>query len=219
MRGLSSCFSSFWEKLILKMSPLLLRETLGVFLNTLATEGEYPIEDWQKLSLPMQMQLSETRQIFSQFCCSLYGLCINFKAFWTKNMIEIPQVFPKLQTVKILVRALYKNRYFRKRFQSQHVKVSQILVKSPSEHLSHLSSAFWAKLIWKMSPLVLGKIFGALYWHIACRCQVPCWTLREFATPNSNVIIWKTKSFFWIYCWISGIYIKFQTFWKKRWWS
>ena len=124
------------------MSPLLLRETLGVFLNTLATEGEYPIEDWQKLSLPMQMQLSETRQIFSQFCCSLYGLCINFKAFWTKNMIEIPQVFPKLQTVKILVRALYKNRYFRKRFHSQHVKVSQILVKSPSEHLSHLSSAF-----------------------------------------------------------------------------
>ena len=48
-------------------------------------------------------------------------------------MIVKANVFPKLQTVKILVRALSRERRFRKRFDSQHVKVFQILAKSPSE--------------------------------------------------------------------------------------
>ena len=60
--------------------------------------------------------------------------------------------FPKLQTVKILVKALYKNRCFRKRFDSQHVKVSQILAKSPSGHFYNLFLAFWGKLILKCLP-------------------------------------------------------------------
>ena len=42
-------------------------------------------------------------------------------------------VFPKLHTVKILVRPLFKKRRFRTRFDSQHVKASQILVKYPGE--------------------------------------------------------------------------------------
>ena len=41
-------------------------------------------------------------------------------------MMVIANVFPKLQTVKILVRAFSKKRRFRKCFDSQHVKVSQI---------------------------------------------------------------------------------------------
>ena len=73
--------------------------------------------------------------------------------------MAIANVFLKLQTVKILVRPLTKNSSFRKRFDSQHVKVSQILAKSPSQHSYHLFSTFWGKLIWKMSPLVLGEIF------------------------------------------------------------
>ena len=75
-------------------------------------------------------------------------------------MIEIANVFTNLQTVKILVRALSKNRRFRKRFDSQHVKVSQILSKHPSEHFFHLFSSFWGKLIRKISRLVLGEILG-----------------------------------------------------------
>ena len=46
-------------------------------------------------------------------------------------MIVIANVLPRLQTVEILVRPLSKMRRFRTRFDSQHVKALQILVKYP----------------------------------------------------------------------------------------
>ena len=46
-------------------------------------------------------------------------------------MIVIDNLFPKLQTAKNLVRKLSKRRRFRARFDSQHVKASQIIAKSP----------------------------------------------------------------------------------------
>ena len=41
------------------MSPVLLGEILGMFLNPLIAEGKYPIEDWEKVQLPIQMDLSQ----------------------------------------------------------------------------------------------------------------------------------------------------------------
>ena len=43
----------------------------------------------------------------------------------------LANVFPKLLTVKILVRPLSKKRRFRKHFDGQNVEVSQILAISP----------------------------------------------------------------------------------------
>ena len=106
------------------------------------------------------MQLPEKWKTFSQFFVPFIDNASNFKHFEKKKMIAIGNVFPKLQTVKILVRALSKNRRFRIRFYTERVKVSQILSKSSSENFYQLSSSFWAKLIWKMSPLLLGEIFG-----------------------------------------------------------
>ena len=56
-------------------------------------------------------------------------------------------VFPKLQIVKDFVRPPCKKRDFGTRFNSQYVKMSQILEKSPWEHFDHVSSSFWGKLI------------------------------------------------------------------------
>ena len=67
-------FLSFLEKLISKMSPLLLPEILLVFLNTLTAEAKYPIEDWENLPLPMQMQLSEKRKLFLNFLFYFWNL-------------------------------------------------------------------------------------------------------------------------------------------------
>ena len=53
-------------------------------------------------------------------------------------MIVIANVFPKLETVKILHRLLSKTRRFRTRFHSQHVKASQILTKYPLAHFLHV---------------------------------------------------------------------------------
>ena len=46
-------------------------------------------------------------------------------------MVVIANVFPKLQSVKNLVRPFCKKRRFGTRFDSQHVKEFQVLAKSP----------------------------------------------------------------------------------------
>ena len=79
----------------------------------------------------------------SQFKCNFLkneNLFFNFLFhFWNlhqilnilkEKMIVMTNAFPKLQTVKNLVRTLSKRRRFRARFDSQHVKASQTLAKS-----------------------------------------------------------------------------------------
>ena len=52
-------------------------------------------------------------------------------------MIVIATLFWKLQTVEKLVRPLFKKHRFRNSFDNQHIKESQTLVKSASEHCHH----------------------------------------------------------------------------------
>ena len=75
-------------------------------------------------------------------------------------MFVIAIVFRKLQTLKTLVRTLSEKRRFTTRFDSPHVKASQILAKCPWERFYHVFSSLSLKLIWKMSPLVLGGMVG-----------------------------------------------------------
>ena len=58
-------------------------------------------------------------------------------------MFVIANVFPKLQTVNDLVKPLSRKRSFRKSFGSQHVKGSQILVKSAGEINHHMKSSYF----------------------------------------------------------------------------
>ena len=53
-------------------------------------------------------------------------------------MIVIATMLWKLQAVKNLVRPLSKKQCFRTPFDSQHVKHSQILIKSTYEHFHHI---------------------------------------------------------------------------------
>ena len=87
------------------MSPLVLGEILGVFVNTLTADGKYPVQGCENLQLPIQMQLSEKRKTFSEFFVSFLESTSNFKHF---VMIVIANVFPKLQSMKILVKPLSK---------------------------------------------------------------------------------------------------------------
>ena len=107
------------------MPSLVLGEILGMFVNTLTSDRKYPFQGCQNLQLPIHMQLSEKKKTFSQFYFPFLESTSNFKIL-KKNMI----VFPKLQTVKNLVRPLSKKRPFRTCFDSEHVKASQLLAKS-----------------------------------------------------------------------------------------
>ena len=77
-----------------------------------------------------------------------------------KRTIVIANVFPKLHTVKILVRPLSKKRRFRTGSDSQHVEASAIFRKAPREHFYHVFPSLSGKLIRKMSPPVLREILG-----------------------------------------------------------
>ena len=67
----------------------------------------------------------------------------------------MPTFFQKLQNVKEFVRPLFKQHQFRNPFDSQHIKGSQTVVKSASEHFYQIFSILWETLIWKISPLVI----------------------------------------------------------------
>ena len=141
----------------LKMSPLVLCKVLGLSVNTLTSDGKYPVQGCENLKRPSQMRLSEKPKTFSQLLFPFLESTSNFKHF-KRDMIFIASVFPKLQTVKILVRPLSKKRRFKTRFDSQHVKACQMLAKSPWERFYHVFLSFSGNLIWKISPLVLGVI-------------------------------------------------------------
>ena len=112
------------------MSPQVFGEMLEVFVNTLRVDGKYPVQGCENLQLPIQMQLSEKRNTLFQFLFHFWILH-QILNILTQNMMVIANLFPKLQTVKILVRKLSQKRRFRTGFGSQHVKASQMLPKFP----------------------------------------------------------------------------------------
>ena len=67
------------------MSPLVLGEILGVFVNTLTADGKYPVQGCENLQLPIQMQLSEKRKTFSEFFVPFLESTSNFKHFEKKD--------------------------------------------------------------------------------------------------------------------------------------
>ena len=112
------------------MSPLVTDEILGVFVNTLTADGKYPVQGCENLHLPIQAHLSEKHKSFSEFWFHFWILH-QILNILKEKMIVIANVFPKLQTVKNLIRPISKKRRFRTRFDSQHFKASEIFVKSP----------------------------------------------------------------------------------------
>ena len=72
-------------KLIRKISPLVLGEILGVFVNTLTADGKYPVQGCENLQLPIQMQLCEKRNSFPQFFVPFLDSRLNFEHFEKKH--------------------------------------------------------------------------------------------------------------------------------------
>ena len=113
------------------MSPLVLGEILGVFVNTLSADHKYPSQDCENLLLPIQMQLSgKKKKLFLEFFLHFWNVH-QILSILKERMLVIANIFPKIQTVKMFIRPLSKKRCYRRRFVSQHVITPQILMKSP----------------------------------------------------------------------------------------
>ena len=90
------------------MSPLVLGEVLGVFLNTLTANDKYPVQDLENLQLAIQMQLFKKGKTVPQFFFHFRNLHQILNILKEKTIV-IANVFPKLQIVKIFVRPLLKS--------------------------------------------------------------------------------------------------------------
>ena len=112
-----------------------------------------------------------------------------------EKMIVIANVFPKLLTVKNLFRILSKRQRFRAWFDSEHVKPSQILAKSPWEHFYHVFSSFSGKLIWKMVLLVLCQIFGVFVKSLTGDGKYPAQDFQYLQLPIQMQLSQKRKTF------------------------
>ena len=68
----------FQEKLISKMSPILLGEIIGMFLNKLTAEGKYHVQYSEKLQLSIEMQFKKRKmkneKLFLNFLFHLWNL-------------------------------------------------------------------------------------------------------------------------------------------------
>ena len=120
----------------------------------MTANDKYPVHDYVNLLSPIEMHLSLKPKIFSDFFVPFLESTSNFKPL-KKKMITMPTFFQKLQNVKEFVRPLFKQHQFRNPFDSQHIKGSQTVVKSASEHFYQIFSILWETLIWKISPLVI----------------------------------------------------------------
>ena len=67
------------------MSPEVLGEILGVFLNILTSNGKYTVQDVENLQLSIEIRLSEKRKTFSQFFVLFVESTSNFKHFEKKH--------------------------------------------------------------------------------------------------------------------------------------
>ena len=74
-------FLSFSVRLIWKMSPLVLSEILGVFVETLTADGKDPVQGCENLQLPIQMQLSPKQKSFLNFLFHFWNLHQIFNTF------------------------------------------------------------------------------------------------------------------------------------------
>ena len=107
----------------------------------------------------------------------------------------IANVFPKLQTVKNFVRPFCKKGRLGTCFDSQHVKVSQILSKSPSECFYHVFSSIWGKLTSKVSPLLLGKILVVFVDTLPADGKYPFQYCENLRLPIQIQLFDKWKTF------------------------
>ena len=125
-----------------------------------------------------------------------------------KKKIVIANVFPKLQTVKDLVRPLSKKRCLRTSFESQHVKGSQTLPKNAWENFCRTFSWLLEEMICNISPSLKFNILWVFVNTLTDDDKYPVQERENFIVLYWKVIL-KTKSFVWIFCSFFWICIKF----------
>ena len=131
-----------------------------------------------------------------------------------KKTIVTTNVNLEFKTAKDVVRQASETPRFRALFDSQHVKGSQKSVKFAWKHFYHNSLLLWAKLIWKMSLLVICEILRAFVNTLTVNGKYPFRNCENLKLPIQMQLS-KNGNFslnFFLHFWNLQ---QFWTFWKK----
>ena len=147
---------------------------------------------------------------FLSHLCDLHQILSIFE----KKIIVIANVFPKLQTVKHLVKQLSRKHRSRISFDSQGVNGCQTLVKSSWEHFYDIFWSLWGEMICKyvVHSNLKSEVCLLTHWlpmtSILFRIVRICCSLL-----TCNYLI--NQKFFWIFSSIYEISSNFKHFRKK----
>ena len=83
------------------------------------------------------MHLSHKQQTFSESICVFLKFRLNFKHF-PKKMTLVADVFPKLRTLKHVIRYLSRMSRFKGPFEIPHAKWAETRLQSERQHLYHI---------------------------------------------------------------------------------
>ena len=125
----------------------------------MTSDDKYSLLNCDKLTQPMQMQLSKNEKNFSQFFLHFLNLDTIFNIL-KKKMTLIAFVFRILQIMKDVVRKMSEESRSTIAFDKNNGKWAQPLLKSARQHIYHISWSLWRKLKWKKPHLVICKIWG-----------------------------------------------------------
>ena len=132
-------------------------------------------------------------------------------------MIVIATLFRKLQTVKDLVRPLFKKHRFRNSFDNQHSKGCQTFIKSEWEHFHHIFSSLCETLILKKSPLVICSTWRVFRNTLTANHNYPVQESGNFSSPIQMELYFKPTIFSHIFVSFLESTSNFKHFEKKKW--
>ena len=149
------------RKVSWKKSRLLTCKTLGLLVNTLATDEKHPVLSRDNLTIPIQMQLSQKEKIFYESFRPFLKSRLNFEYFRSK---DDPQSFciSEIRDSENVVTKMSKKSRFRRPFEKLYGKRAQALLKSGSQNHYHIRFSLSRNLCSKKSLLLTCPILGLL---------------------------------------------------------
>ena len=104
-----------------------------MFVNTLTADDQYSLRNRDNLTQPIRTQLFQKQKDFSQYFLVFLKCTLMFQHLQKKKSF-IADLLPKLRTPKNVVRYMSEKSRFKGRFDREHSKRVQKLLRSEPQH-------------------------------------------------------------------------------------
>ena len=175
-----------------KKSLLLTCKFLRLLVNTLVADENYPVLNTDNSTIPIQMQVSQKQNPFSQFLAQFLNFRWKFEYF-SKKHEHIGFSILEVTDTKNFAREISKKFNFRGPFNKQHRKRANSLLKSTSVNCYHIH--YHIQLSWKKSLLLTCKFLGLLVNTLAADEKNPVLNIDNLTIPSQVQFSPKKKLF------------------------